>query len=85
MEARIKNMASQAQEFSEGLHSATDRVKAFGSTAWERTKAGCATAQEKVVAGAKATDRTIRENPYQSIGIAFGIGLFLGYLIKRSK
>src|SRR5581483_1894414 len=36
--------------------------------------------QERTVAGAKATDRVIRENPYQALGIAFGIGLLIGVL-----
>jgi len=39
--------------------------------------------QERTVAGAKATDRFIRENPYQSIGIAFGIGMLFGVLVNR--
>jgi ElaB/YqjD/DUF883 family membrane-anchored ribosome-binding protein len=39
--------------------------------------------QEKTIAGAKATDKVIREHPYQSIGIAFGIGLLIGVLVNR--
>ena len=32
---------------------------------------------------AKATDQAIRENPYKSIGIAFGVGALIGYLLSR--
>ena len=32
---------------------------------------------------AKATDRTIRDHPYESIGIAFGVGLLVGVLVGR--
>jgi ElaB/YqjD/DUF883 family membrane-anchored ribosome-binding protein len=39
--------------------------------------------EEDTIAAAKATDRTIREHPYEAIGIAFGIGLLLGFLVKR--
>ena len=39
--------------------------------------------EEKAVAGAQATDKVIREYPYQSIGIAFGIGLLIGVLVNR--
>lgn len=39
--------------------------------------------QEQVVSGAKATDRVIREHPYQSVGLAFGIGVLLGILANR--
>ena len=33
--------------------------------------------------GAKATDRAIREHPYPSIAIAFGVGLLVGFLARR--
>ena len=43
--------------------------------------------QEKTVAGAKIADRTIREHPYESIGVAagaaFGLGLLIGVLAGR--
>lgn len=39
--------------------------------------------EEKAIAGAKATDRTIREHPYESIGVAFGVGLLVGVLVGR--
>jgi ElaB/YqjD/DUF883 family membrane-anchored ribosome-binding protein len=39
--------------------------------------------QESTVAGAKATDRAIREYPYQSLGVAFGVGVLLGVLLAR--
>jgi ElaB/YqjD/DUF883 family membrane-anchored ribosome-binding protein len=39
--------------------------------------------EEKTVAAAKVTDRTIREHPYESIGIAFGVGLLVGVLVGR--
>jgi ElaB/YqjD/DUF883 family membrane-anchored ribosome-binding protein len=40
-------------------------------------------AQEQVVAGAKATDKTIREHPYEAIGVAVGVGALLGFLLAR--
>ena len=39
-------------------------------------------ARRNVVAGAKYADSTIRENPYYSIGIALGIGVVVGMLIR---
>jgi ElaB/YqjD/DUF883 family membrane-anchored ribosome-binding protein len=41
--------------------------------------------QKKTIAGAKATDRAVRENPYQSMGIAFGAGILIGLLLMRRK
>jgi ElaB/YqjD/DUF883 family membrane-anchored ribosome-binding protein len=39
--------------------------------------------EERAMEGARATDRVIREHPYQSIGVAFGIGLLIGVLVTR--
>jgi len=47
-------------------------------------RAGLTKINEKAIEGAKATDRVIRANPYQSIGVAFGVGVLLGVLVTRS-
>jgi len=39
--------------------------------------------REKAVEGAKATDEAVHEHPYQSIGIALGVGALIGYLAAR--
>jgi len=69
-----------------GASELTDR----GAAARERLAAALEVAketgrrlQEQTVAGAKATDHFIRENPYQSIGVAFGIGMLFGVLVNR--
>lgn len=38
---------------------------------------------EKTMAGYRATDETIREHPYQSVGAALGLGALIGYLLAR--
>ncbi|HWA11241.1 MAG TPA: hypothetical protein VG838_17500 [Opitutaceae bacterium] len=40
-------------------------------------------AKKKVVAGAKYADESIRENPYQSLAIALGVGVLLGVIVGR--
>ena len=40
-------------------------------------------AEEKAVERAKAADKVIRTHPYQTIGIAFGVGLLVGFLARR--
>ncbi len=53
------------------------------AAALERAKETARRIQEKTVAGAKATDKVIREHPYQSIGVAFGLGVVAGLLLNR--
>ena len=48
--------------------------------AWETARNNI---QEKATTSARATDRVIRDHPYETIGIAFGIGVLLGVLINR--
>lgn len=42
-------------------------------------------AEEKTVERAKAADRVIRDHPYQTIGLVFGLGLLIGVLAARRK
>ena len=40
-------------------------------------------AEEKAVERAKAADKVIREHPYHTVGLAFGLGLLIGILARR--
>jgi ElaB/YqjD/DUF883 family membrane-anchored ribosome-binding protein len=40
-------------------------------------------AREKAVEHVKAADQIVRENPYQTLVIAFGVGAVIGYLAAR--
>ena len=53
------------------------------SSTLESCKATYRRLEEKTVAGAKVADQTIREHPYESIGVAFGVGLLIGVLVSR--
>jgi ElaB/YqjD/DUF883 family membrane-anchored ribosome-binding protein len=53
------------------------------TAAIEKGKAALHNIQDRAVAGAKATDQVIRDHPYQSIGIALGVGALFGYLWSR--
>ena len=85
----LKSLTSDA----EGLIQATagdlsDKAKEARSrlrSALAAAKGTCESLQEKTVAGAKATDKAIREHPYQSLGVAFGAGLLLGVLAIRGS
>lgn len=43
----------------------------------------CRRLEGKAREGAKVADRTIRDHPYESIGVAFGLGLLIGALVIR--
>jgi len=49
------------------------------------SKQACARLQEKASQGAKAAHQAIRNNPYQSIVVAFGVGALLGFLVTRRE
>ena len=53
------------------------------STALDVAKETCGRLQDKTADMAKATDVCIREHPYQTIGVAFGLGLLVGMLVSR--
>jgi ElaB/YqjD/DUF883 family membrane-anchored ribosome-binding protein len=76
-------LKATAGDVSEKAKEARSRVAA----ALERAKTTCAHMQEQTVATAKAAakkaDTVIREHPYESIGVAFGVGLLLGVLVTR--
>jgi ElaB/YqjD/DUF883 family membrane-anchored ribosome-binding protein len=72
-------MDATAGQAGEKVSAARTRLAA----AIESAKARYQRVQESTVAAAKATDKTIRAHPYESIGIAFGLGLLVGVLVAR--
>lgn len=53
------------------------------AAALDSAKATYQRLEERTIAAAKATDKTIRQHPYESIGVAFGLGLLVGVLVAR--
>ena len=43
-------------------------------------KAGVSTVKERALMGARTTDQTVREHPYQTVGIVFGLGILAGLI-----
>jgi len=91
METRVQELGNQAKSLGreakevlrEKAGELTSRTKAMGSAALHSAQSAYHVAQEKTIACAHATDAAIRSKPYQAIGIAFGVGLLIGFLIKR--
>jgi ElaB/YqjD/DUF883 family membrane-anchored ribosome-binding protein len=76
-------LVATADDLSEKAKGARARL----AGALERAKTTCAELQEQAIASATAAGRradiVIRDHPYQSIGIAFGVGLLVGVLVAR--
>ena len=55
--------------------------------ALERTKSTCQEVQDRGIetarTAAKKADSVIHDHPYESIGVAFGVGLLLGVLLRE--
>jgi ElaB/YqjD/DUF883 family membrane-anchored ribosome-binding protein len=72
-------MAATADVAGEKVGEARKRL----ASALETAKEIAASVRDRAVAGAKAADETVRENPYQAIAIGVGVGMVAGYLLAR--
>ena len=60
-------------------------IRAKLESAIEKAKDTCERLKERTAAAARATDKAVREHPYQAIGIAFGLGLLIAVLAMRPR
>src|SRR5437870_2385110 len=65
IEATADIAGEKVAEARKRIKEIVERVAECGKETW-------GSVSEKAMAGAKATDQTIRDNPYQSLGVAFG-------------
>lgn len=76
-------LRATASDVSEKGRAARARLAA----AVERAKITCAEIQERGLETAreavKRTDETIRARPYESMAVAFGVGIVIGILLRR--
>jgi ElaB/YqjD/DUF883 family membrane-anchored ribosome-binding protein len=84
----LRTLVGEAEKMigdSAGDHSdaALSSLRERFADAQERFSDLYAGARKKVIAGAKYTDATIREKPYQSLAVALGIGVLLGVIVGR--
>lgn len=85
--ADLKTLVNDAEELLKvTAGDLSDRAKdarARLNVALDRARVSARQWEDKASAGARATDKLIREHPYQTVGFAFGIGVLLGALINR--
>jgi ElaB/YqjD/DUF883 family membrane-anchored ribosome-binding protein len=83
----LKNVVQDAQDIlrdkAESANETAGAARERLLSAIETAKACCENLEDKAVAGAKASDKAVRDHPYQAAGIALGVGLLAGYVISR--
>jgi ElaB/YqjD/DUF883 family membrane-anchored ribosome-binding protein len=84
----LRNLVVEAEKMlessvSEHTGEAVEALRTRYEAVQERLGELYTSAKKNVAAGAKCTDEAIRENPYQSIAIAAGMGLLAGVLLCR--
>lgn len=63
----------------------TKQARARLSQTLEKAKESAMVLQEKAAEKAKVADEVIRRHPYESMGVAFGLGLLLGVIVNRGR
>ncbi len=84
LQGQAKTLAREAKEtIQEKASDVSERARNMSAAAMESARNAYQTSKEKVIAGAQATDTAIRDNPYTTLGIAFGVGILIGVLARR--
>ena len=89
-EKLLRDLKAVVHDGEELLRAGARDLTERGRTARERLSAALEVArdtqrqlQSRALSSARATDHYVREHPYESVGIAFGIGLLVGALSRR--
>lgn len=72
-------MKATAGDLGDKAKEAREKLK----VALSKARNSCQNIESKAAEGAKATDKIIREHPYQSLGLAFGVGVLIGVFMNR--
>ncbi|MFN7138896.1 MAG: hypothetical protein ACK4UN_06135 [Limisphaerales bacterium] len=59
------------------------KAKVAGNAALDATKAAYQELHDRTLEYSKATDQAIRQSPYMSLGLVFGVGCLLGFIMSR--
>ncbi len=83
----LKTLARDAEDLLKAtVGDVTDKAKELRARltgTLERARVTCTELQGQTVASVKKADTVIRGHPYESIGVAFEVGLLIGVLVTR--
>jgi ElaB/YqjD/DUF883 family membrane-anchored ribosome-binding protein len=57
-----------------------DHIKTVVQDGEEMLKAGVSEVKQRAITSAKTTNRAVREHPYKTLAIVFGLGVMVGIL-----
>jgi ElaB/YqjD/DUF883 family membrane-anchored ribosome-binding protein len=72
-------------EATEHANSEKFDIRAKLEAATEKAKVVCRNLQQETATALKAADELVREHPYQTAGLAFGVGVLIGVLAARGR
>lgn len=86
----LKEMIDEAEQMilntaSHQMDETVDELRLNLQEKLDNLKARYQQAEDRVVDTATAADKAIRDKPYQSLGIAAGIGIVVGLLLSRRR
>ena len=79
-EAMLKDVADESGNMSQAVR---ERISANLKSVKAKLSETEQLVTEKAKVAAKATDEYVHDNPWQSIGVAAGIGFLIGLLVSR--
>jgi ElaB/YqjD/DUF883 family membrane-anchored ribosome-binding protein len=89
-ERLLQDLQAVVQDGEDLLRASVQDLSERGTAARQRLASALDTAREtrrkledRAAEGVRATRQMIRENPYRSLGIAFGVGLVVGFVLNR--
>lgn len=78
-------LRATASQTGEKVSAARERIEQNLADAKERLVIAERAVREKTKEAATATDEYVRDNPWQAVGIAAGVGMLIGMLISRGR
>lgn len=78
-------LRATASQTGEKVSAARERIEENLADAKERLVIAERALREKTKEAATATDEYVRDNPWQAVGIAAGVGMLVGMLISRGR
>lgn len=89
-EKLLRDLKAVVQDGEELLRAGAHHISERGAAARERLSAALGSAketrqrlEERALCSAKKADLMVQEHPYESVGIAFGLGIVLGLMLHR--